>query len=77
VADEQHSSRGPRANVIAARHGFISRYLREISVTAAYALVLLLLAVLRPTFFTSQDTAQSQLMLTWVSAAPILVLALA
>ena len=60
---------------IASRHGFFSRYLREISVAAAYAILLLLLGVFRPAFFTSHDSAQSQLVLTWVSAAPMLVLA--
>ncbi|HET6247416.1 MAG TPA: ABC transporter permease [Tepidisphaeraceae bacterium] len=55
--------------------GFFSRYLREISVAGVYLLLLLLLGIFRPTFFFSRNTAQSQFLLTWVSAAPMLVLA--
>ncbi|HWE00796.1 MAG TPA: ABC transporter permease [Tepidisphaeraceae bacterium] len=55
--------------------GFISRYLREMSVAAAYAALLLTLFFIRPAFFQSHAGSQSQFGLTWVSAAPILVAA--
>ena len=51
------------------RDSFLARYLREISVAAAYALVLTLLAFIRPQFF------QTQFRLTWISTAPIAVMA--
>ncbi len=52
-----------------AAHGFVSRYLREISVACAYCGLLLMLGVIRPTFF------QAQFFTTWVSAVPVLVAA--
>lgn len=48
---------------------FFSRHLREISVGAAYLLLLAALAVFRPAFF------RDQFRQTWVSAAPVLVAA--
>jgi rhamnose transport system permease protein len=48
---------------------FSPRYLREVSVAAAYGLLLLLLAVTHRSFFKAQFAS------TWVSAAPILVMA--
>jgi rhamnose transport system permease protein len=48
---------------------FASRYLRELSVAAAYALLLMILLVLTPSFYRSQFAA------VWVSAAPVLVAA--
>ena len=50
--------------------GFIRRHLREISVLCAYVLLLLVLAAFRPSSFASQFAA------TWVSAAPVLVMAI-
>ncbi|HEY2586438.1 MAG TPA: ABC transporter permease, partial [Tepidisphaeraceae bacterium] len=50
--------------------GFFHRYLREISVAAAYLLLLVTLALFHPAFFRAQFRA------TWVSAAPILVMAI-
>lgn len=47
----------------------LRRHKREISVAAAYALLLLVLAVFRPAFY------ERQFFDTWVSAAPTLVLA--
>ena len=51
----------------------IGRYKREVSVAAAYAALLVVLAVVRfpgrPSFFHAQFTA------TWISAAPLLVAA--
>lgn len=47
----------------------LSRYKREISVAGAYALLLAVLALLRPAFFATQFRD------TWVSAVPVLVLA--
>ncbi|HSU66319.1 MAG TPA: ABC transporter permease [Tepidisphaeraceae bacterium] len=49
--------------------GFFQRYLREISVTGAYLVLLLNLAIFHPAFFRGQFRA------TWVSAAPMLVAA--
>lgn len=49
--------------------GFPGRYLREISVASAYLLLLAALAIFEPRFF------RSEFRLTWVSAAPILVMA--
>lgn len=49
--------------------GFFQRYLRELSVAAAYLLLLLGLAIFHPAFFSGQFRA------TWVSAAPVLVAA--
>ncbi len=49
--------------------GFVSRYKRELSVAAAYATLLLILAAARPAFFQSQFAA------TWVNMAPLLVAA--
>jgi rhamnose transport system permease protein len=49
--------------------GFLTRHLREVSVAAAYALILALLAIIRPEFF------QTRFRLTWISAAPVIVLA--
>ena len=46
-----------------------SRYHRELSVAAAYALLLVILLVLTPSFYRSQFAA------VWVSAAPVLVAA--
>ena len=48
--------------------GFFHRYLREISVAAAYLLLLIVLFAFRPTSFATQFAA------TWVSAAPVLVM---
>ncbi len=48
---------------------FVFRYQRELSVLAAYGLLLAILAVFRPGFY------QVQFRLTWVSAAPILIAA--
>lgn len=50
--------------------GFFHRCLREISVAAAYLLLLLILAIFHPAFFRAQFRA------TWVSAAPILLMAI-
>jgi rhamnose transport system permease protein len=60
---------GPASPAIGKGGGFFSRHLREISVAAAYLLLLALLAVYHPSFF------RSQFRTTWVSAAPILVAA--
>ncbi|HZK80892.1 MAG TPA: ABC transporter permease [Humisphaera sp.] len=65
----------PAPTPIVAGRGFFSRYLREISVAAAYAALLLTLFYIRPAFFQSRFGSQSQFALTWVSAAPILVAA--
>lgn len=51
------------------RTDFFGRYKREISVAIAYLLLLLLLAITRPSFY------QSQFGETWVSAAPVLIVA--
>jgi rhamnose transport system permease protein len=48
---------------------FASRYRRELAVLAAYAALLVVLAILRPAFYQRQFTD------TWVSAAPALVVA--
>jgi rhamnose transport system permease protein len=48
---------------------FPGRYLRELSVAATYALLLLLLYMFTPSFF------QAQFRATWVSAAPVFVAA--
>jgi rhamnose transport system permease protein len=48
---------------------FVTRYLREISVAAAYVGLLLSLVAIHPRFF------QSQFSLIWISAAPIIVMA--
>lgn len=57
------------------RGGFISRYPRELSVAAAYLLLLALLAVRRPDFFYKRETGffLSQFFVTWVTAAPLLL----
>jgi rhamnose transport system permease protein len=47
----------------------INAHKRELSVAAAYALILLVLAMSAPTFF------QNQFRDTWISAAPVLILA--
>src|SRR5688500_14176027 len=47
-----------------------SRYVREISVAAAYALLLVTLAVLTPRYFRAQFAA------SWVEIAPVLVAAI-
>jgi rhamnose transport system permease protein len=47
----------------------LHRHLREISVAAAYLILLGILAIVRPDFF------KVQFFLTWVSAAPVLVAA--
>jgi rhamnose transport system permease protein len=49
--------------------GLLTLYLREISVAAAYVLLMLSLAIAHPRFF------QSQFTLIWISAAPIIVMA--
>jgi rhamnose transport system permease protein len=48
---------------------FAARYKREFAVLAAYLFFLLLLALIRPDFY------QRQFLDTWVSAAPVLVIA--
>jgi rhamnose transport system permease protein len=48
---------------------FVGRYRRELAVFAAYAALLITLAVVRPAFY------QRQFLDTWVSAAPALVVA--
>ena len=54
----------------ARRHtDFLGRYQREVSVAGAYVLLLLALAIFRPSFF------QSQFSEIWVSAAPVLIVA--
>lgn len=48
---------------------FAARYVRELSVAAAYLALLILLAIVRPDFF------RVEFRLTWISAAPVLVAA--
>lgn len=62
-------SAAPVVPVIDTGEGFLSRYLREVSVAAAYFLLLSILAVFHPAYFSAQFRA------TWVSAAPLLVAA--
>lgn len=50
-------------------NGIVLRYRRELSVAAVYAGVLVAMALLAPTFFTSEFAG------TWVRAAPVLVAA--
>jgi rhamnose transport system permease protein len=65
----------PSGAPIVSGRGFFSRYLREISVAVAYGALLFTLFHIRPVFFQSRGSAQSQFQMTWVSAAPILVMA--
>lgn len=48
---------------------FVARYQRELAVLAVYLLLLAVLAIVRPVFF------QGQFAETWVSAAPVLIVA--
>lgn len=59
----------PASVVIRNGNGLVAQYLREISVAAAYLLLLAALAVFRPDFF------QDEFRQTWVNAAPVLVVA--
>src|SRR3954447_26080383 len=59
----------PLVPVAAPGHNFVSRYLREISVLAAYLLLLLALLIFRPRYFEDQFAS------SWIDAAPMLIAA--
>src|SRR5689334_17582990 len=50
--------------------GAVFRYLREVSVAGAYAVLLLVLAVYRPRYYQAQFAA------SWVTMAPVLIAAI-